>query len=123
MMELAIGPPPRVAAGVKLGTPLVVTFTTTSARDGEKQENADANEMPDLSGVWAFLSLTTPDTQESLAPPRADLLRGRTADSIHPIHHEQEGQRPTIAYATFPELMITQPGRYRLKVNVIDMNK
>lgn len=90
--------------------------------DDGKQENNATIALPDLSGVWAFLSLTTPDMQESLVPPRTDLLQGRTSDSIHPIHQEQQVDRPMIAYATFPELMITQPGSYRIRVNIIDMN-
>ncbi|EXJ76125.1 uncharacterized protein A1O5_00633 [Cladophialophora psammophila CBS 110553] len=121
-MELAVAPPARVAAGVKLGTPLVVTFSGPAPIADDKRENGEVFTLPDLSGIWVFLSLTTPDMQESLAPPREDLLCGRTADSIHAICEEQEGERPPIAYATFPGLMITQPGTYRIKVNIIDMN-
>ncbi|KIX09625.1 uncharacterized protein Z518_00706 [Rhinocladiella mackenziei CBS 650.93] len=121
-MELAIAPPSRVAAGVAFHTPLVVTFSSPKPTTDGKEENRETVVLPDMSGVWAFVSLTTPDMQQSLAPPRADLLRGKTADSIHPIHQEQEGERSTIAYATFPGLKITQPGQYRIKVNIIDMN-
>ncbi|EXJ94028.1 hypothetical protein A1O1_02421 [Capronia coronata CBS 617.96] len=120
-MELAIAPPSKVAAGVSLHLPVVVTFTTAAALEEGTLEH-ESYALPDLSGVWAFVSLTTPDMQQSLAPPRTDLLRGRTADSIHPVHQDQEGDRPTLAYATFRELMITQPGRYRIKINIIDMN-
>ncbi|EXJ92125.1 hypothetical protein A1O3_00675 [Capronia epimyces CBS 606.96] len=88
----------------------------------DEEHGHEAVALPDLSGIWAFVSLTTPDMEQSLAPPRTDLLRGRTADSIHPVHQDQDGDRPTLAYATFPELIITQPGRYRMKVNIIDMN-
>jgi len=126
-MEFAIAPPSRIAAGVTLQTPLVVTFTTatSTSTDNEKQENGATIAIPNLNGVWTFVSLTTPDMQQSLAPPRTDLLRGKLADSLHPlhpIHQEQEGDRLIIAYARFSELAITQPGQYRIKVNVIDMN-
>ena len=121
-MELAIAPPSRIAAGVALHMPLVVTFTTATSTNIGKQENGATITLPNLSGVWAFVSLTTPDMQQSLAPPRTDLLRGNIADSLHPVHREQAGERPTIAYARFPGLAITQPGRYRIKVNIIDMN-
>ncbi len=121
-MELAIAPPSRVAAGVTLETPLVVTFTTSTPTDKGKHEHSQPLALPDLSGVWAFVSLTTPDMQESLAPPQTDLLRGRTADSIHPVYQQQDRESPTIAYATFPQLAITKPGQYRIKVNIIDMN-
>ncbi len=125
-MELAIAPPPKIAAGVTLQIPIVVTFSTTTTPGDEKQESQGAHEpvvLPDLSGVWAIVSLTTPDMEQSLAPPRTDLLRGRTADSIHPINEEQDGERRTLAYATFSDIVITEPGQYRLKVNIIDMNR
>lgn len=127
-MELAIAPPARVAAGVMLDRPLVVTFSTSTPAVAEELieegtlEKGQPMALPGLSGIWAFLSLTSPDMQESIAPPRTDLLQGRTADSIHPVYQEQEGEHATIAYATFPELVITQPGQYRIKVNIIDMN-
>ncbi|KIX91916.1 uncharacterized protein Z520_12379 [Fonsecaea multimorphosa CBS 102226] len=121
-MELAVAPPSRVAAGVTLRTPLVVTFSGRPPRADDKREDGEAFTLPDLSGIWVFLSLTTPDMQESLAPPREDLLCGSRADSVHAICEEQEVERPTVAYATFPGLKITQPGSYRIKVNIIDMN-
>ncbi|KAK5317900.1 hypothetical protein LTR93_008541 [Exophiala xenobiotica] len=124
-MELAVAPPPKIAAGVILEIPIVVTFSAATSPEDGKQENQDGKEpivLGDLSGVWAFVSLTTPDMEQSLAPPRTDLLRGRTADSIHPINEEQDGERPTLAYATFSDIVISEPGQYRLKVNIIDMN-
>ncbi|OAL28481.1 hypothetical protein AYO20_09429 [Fonsecaea nubica] len=121
-MELAVAPPSRVAAGVTLETPLVVTFLGPPSTSDDKCENEEAFTLAETSGIWVFLSLTTPDMQESLAPPREDLLCGSRADSIHALCEEQEGERPTIAYAMFPGLVITQPGTYRIKVNIIDMN-
>ena len=82
----------------------------------------EASILGDFSGVWVFLSLSTADMGESLAPPRQDLFCGRTADSIHPVFYEQDGDRPIIAYATFPGLLIREPGRYRIKATMIDMN-
>jgi hypothetical protein len=125
-MELAVAPPPKIAAGVILEIPIVVTFGAATSPEDGKQENQDGKEpivLGDLSGVWAFVSLTTPDMEQSLAPPRTDLLRGRIADSIHPINEEQDGERPTLSYATFSDIVISEPGQYRLKVNIIDMNR
>lgn len=118
-MELAITPPRRIAAGVMLEAPLVVTFSTSK----EKKRALEAGEMTDLSGIWAFVSLMKDDRSESLAPPRKDLLRGRTTDSIHPIGQKESGDEQPFAYARFPGLTITEPGRYCFKVNIIDMNK
>ena len=123
-MELAVAPPPRVAAGVSFHTPLVVTFSgsSTAASEDDQQKLGEPFTLPDLSGVWTFLSLTTADTREDLAPPRKDLFCGTNVDSVHPVYYEQEVDRPTIAYATFPGLVINEPGRYRIKISIIDMN-
>jgi hypothetical protein len=118
-MELATAPPRRMAAGVTLEAPLVVTFSTSTPRRRESTVNDPTN----LSGVWAYVSLMNEDRSESLAPPQNDLLRGRTLDSIHPITQRGGGQTQPFAYATFPDLSITRPGRYCFKVNVIDMNR
>ncbi|EXJ60430.1 hypothetical protein A1O7_04582 [Cladophialophora yegresii CBS 114405] len=60
--------------------------------------------------------------EKSLAPPRDNLFCGKRADSVHPVYHEQEVDRPTTAYAIFPDLVIKEPGSYRVKVSIIDMN-
>ncbi|KIW12118.1 hypothetical protein PV08_09392 [Exophiala spinifera] len=129
-MELAVGPPSRIAAGLALQSPIVVTFSPTKPNESKAEDQSDnGGEImetmmsADFNGVWALLSLTTPQMDQSLAPPRTDLLRGRTADSIHPVSQEQEGDSPTLAYATFSDITITQPGQYRLKVSIIDMNR
>jgi hypothetical protein len=122
MMELAVAPPTRVAVGVRLRTPLVVTFIGTSTARNDGQEDAGECVLPDLSGIWVYLSLAAPDMEESLAPPRENLFCGKRADSVHPVYHEQGFDRPTIAYAVFPDLVIKEAGSYRVKVSIIDMN-
>lgn len=122
-MELAIAPPSRVGVGVVLRQPLVVTFSTG---EGNKRANGDTSSkvFHDMSGVWAFVSLTSADMQQTLDPPQSDLLRGKRTDSIHLVHQDQEGSdHVTVAYAKFRELAITKPGSYRIRVNVIDMNE
>ena len=118
-MELAIRPPRRIAVGIKLETPLVVTFSASKLR----KRAFVPGEVKDLSGVWAFVSLMTEDRSRSLAPPQTDLLRGHMADSIHPITHDDGREEQPFAYATFPSLEITRPGRYCFRVNIIDMNQ
>ncbi|KAI1621883.1 hypothetical protein EDD37DRAFT_498616 [Exophiala viscosa] len=121
-MEFSIAPTPRLAAGVPFRTPIIVTFSAATITEVDNREDAETFSLSDLSGAWAMISLTTADMQENLAPPRTDLLRGNTADSIHPIDQEQVVDRPTIGYATFRGLVIAEPGQYRLKVNIIDMD-
>ena len=116
-MELAVAPPRRIAAGVKLEKPLVVTFSVSKAKHRAFVPGTD------LSGIWVFVSLMTEDRRQSLAPPQSGLLKGQTTDSIHPIPREEVGEEQPFAYATFPGLEITRPGRYCFKVNIIDMNQ
>lgn len=120
-MELAIAPPSRVGVGVILRQPVVVTFN--SSEGGKRANGGGTLTLQDMSGVWAFVSLTSADMRQTLDPPQSDLLRGRRTDSIHPIHQDQEGEHVTIAYAKFRELVITKPGSYRIRVNLIDMNE
>jgi hypothetical protein len=123
-MELAVAPPPRVASGVNLGTPLVVTFSGSSvAPEDEQQVDGQAFTLPNLSAIWVFLSLTTANMEETSATRRGDLFCGKRADSMHQLYCEQYEDRPILAYASFPNLVITQPGSYRVKVNVIDMDE
>ena len=121
-MEFAVPPPRQVAAGVRLHSPLVVTFSRSSTTGEDKQQNGETFALSDFSGIWIYLSLTTADMGQSLAPPQNDLFSGRKADSIHQVYREQDGNRPIVAYTTFPDVAIAKPGSYRIKVAVIDMN-
>jgi hypothetical protein len=121
-MELAISPPSRVAVGITLDTPLVVTFNASEMRGRRASEEEQGFEM---EGIWAFLSLVTEDRSRSLAPPRDDLVRGKRVDSVHRLHRdeEQDAKNETVAYASFPDIAITKPGRYCFRVSVIDINR
>ena len=121
-MELAVAPPSRIAAGVALDPPLVITFVASA--EGQRESNGTGNgRFNDIIGVWAFLTLVSADRSECLAPPRQDLLQGSLADSIHPIHQPQKGSDRVIGYAKFPDLAISEPGRYCFRVNLVDMNR
>ena len=116
VMDLAVAPPSKVKVGVALDTPLVVTL---SALSSQPHEVVDTTRQTDMSGIWAFLSLVTEDLR-SLAPPRVDLLSGNLADAIHPLLAPTEDQERPFAYVTFPDLTISEAGRYRFKVTLID---
>ena len=120
-MELVIAPPNRIAAGSKLGSPLVVTFKASKLR--RRPVTAEGGEGQDLSGVWAYISLMSEDKSRTLAPPRTDLLRGHPAASIHPLDSAAQRGGSSFAYAAFPDLTITAPGRYCFCINVFDMNR
>jgi hypothetical protein len=115
-MELAIAPPSRLPARRQLAVPVVVTFKLSKLK-----QQANAQQGEDLSGVWAYLSLMTEDGSTSLAPPRKDLLGGSPAASIHALAPEVEGSGGSFAYAMFPGLSVTVPGRYCFRISIIDM--
>lgn len=119
-MKLAIPPPERVAVGATFGVPIVVTFTAT---EPTRESEPDFDAVSRTSGVWAYLSLMSEDRSQSLAPPNSDLLQGQIVDSIHPIMQAQEGDVQTIGYATFANLVVSEPGRYCFRVSIIDMNE
>lgn len=97
----------------------MVTFKASKLK--RRPATAEGGDGRDLSGVWAYISLMSEDKSHSLAPPRTDLLRGDAAASIYPLAAESD--RDSFAYATFPDLEITTPGRYCFRINVIDMNR
>jgi hypothetical protein len=109
-MDLIIRPLSAARPNVEIYPPIVVAITTRPERG-------------DVSGVWAFASLTTEDQTESLAPPRNDLLLGRTADSIHPLTDDIDAEGGSIGYAVFSDLKIAEPGTYCLKISLIDMDR
>ena len=127
IMKLAIAPPKRVAAGVALNAPLVVTFDTSKLRGRRDRHQEETLEM---SGFWAFLSLVSEDCGHSLAPPDKDLppsqplLLGKKMDSVHIVPPGAQQEREDLfAYASFPNVAVTARGRFCLMVSIIDCNR
>lgn len=110
-MELSGAPPARISAGRTLPQPMVVRMLAS----GSNNAYSDAT---DLNGVWAYVSLVSPDRRESLAPPREDLFRGKKAISIRPV---SQGQ--VIGYAEFADLAVLQPGKYCFRINIVGMGR
>lgn len=116
-MAFVIQPRPSVRTGSTLFPPLIV-----AVQPRELKRHSDAREIGNMGGVWAFASLVTDDATATLAPPRTELLIGRTADSIHIAPSQPGSDHPDSGYAVFSDLAITQPGRYRIRVSLIDMD-
>jgi len=118
-MDMVIRPLLAIRPGVIMHPPIVVALKAAASRS---ERNSAYRDVGDVSGIWAFVSLVTEDRNQSLAPPRTDLLLGRTAGSIHPFFDESDPEDPTVGYAIFPDLAIAEPGRYCLKISLIDMD-
>ncbi|RMZ91483.1 hypothetical protein DV736_g1281, partial [Chaetothyriales sp. CBS 134916] len=122
-MQLAIPPPNRIAAGIALKTPLVVTFNASNlvGQDHSSKRDQDVG----VSGIWAILSLWTEDRRRNLAPPDTRLMQGTKTASVQlavPGDSKHQLDKDIYAYVTFPGITITQPGRYCLMVSVVDLN-
>ena len=118
IIELVIRP----AASIRPGSPMSLPIVAVIKEASMKPDDLGPRRSGDMSGVWAFLSLLTADSSEVLVPPQTDLMRGRTAASVHAPTPQQEQDRSIIGYAHFPDLTITAGGQYRLRVSLIDMD-
>ncbi|MCJ1377596.1 hypothetical protein MMC17_000691 [Xylographa soralifera] len=114
IMKIVIEPPHQARPGEVLTPPLVMSLENESDPNSPEQEPVD----PTL--LWAVVSVVSEDDMTPLAPPRTDLLIGTIADSVHPLTPpDHEGQ---IGFVAFPDLVIREPGRYRLRISLIKMN-
>lgn len=119
-MELELGPPSRVVAGLQLSSPIVVVLKSPKAKAAASDSGTQGQ---NLGGIWAYLSLMSADGRTSLSPPRTDLLLGQPVASVHKYPESSMVDNTAFAYAKFPGLSITAPGSYRLRINIIDMHR
>jgi hypothetical protein len=119
-MDLVIRPVPAIRPGVVMHPPVVLALKAPTARSERDRPYRD---IGDVSGMWAFVSLVSEDQSQSLAPPRDDLLTGSAAGCIRPILDESDPEDLTVGYAVFSDLAIAEPGTYRLKISLIDMDR
>jgi hypothetical protein len=113
-MNIILQPPPEVRTSARIEPFPVISLGPCSPKSSR------STPISDMSGVWALASLTTADGTEVLTPPRPDLLEGQLVDSIHLAMEADSG--PETGYALFPNLRVQQPGRYRIRISLIDMD-
>jgi hypothetical protein len=121
-LKLAIKPPRRIAAGVALEAPLVVTLGTSKPQE----EDQDYDPESELGGTWAFLSLVSEDRRQPLAPPRTSLMTGSKSDSVHityPSSTDHEPEDNPLAYSSFRDIKITKAGKYCFMISLVDLNR
>ena len=112
--EMVLGPPTSIAPHMPIGLPIVVALKNIGGRHHYQIQQ-------DTSSLWAFASLVTEDSCRTIAPPRTDLLLGESVSAIRQGYYNiADG---TIGYAMFPGLSFGAPGKYRLRVNVVDMKR
>lgn len=129
MLGLAVQPPPQAQRGVPLYPPIAASLSS------------ETSIYEELSQTWAVATLIQ-DSGDILY----DQLGGKVADSAHPLpetghshshsrhgHHHSHGhgqrsgssssgsQRDR-AYFIFPDLVIYEPGHYKIRVSLMQMD-
>ena len=117
-LELLIKPPSLLRPGISPALPIVVAVKPETG----KENGVGTCGVGDMSGMWALVCLLSEDGSEVLVPPQSGLLTGRMVASIHAPSAQAEPNRQIVGYAHFPDLAITTPGAYRLRVSLIDMD-
>jgi hypothetical protein len=111
MLKIAVQPPPHASPGVPLYPPLAARLSS------------ETSVFTELSQIWAVATLIN-DFDEILH----DQLGGKVADSAHPLPESGTGtngssQQRDRAYFYFPGLVIGEPGRYRVRVSLMQMER
>jgi len=115
MLGLAVQPPSQARPGVALYPPVVGRLTS------------ETSIFEELSQTWAVATLLH-HSGEVLH----DQLGGKIADSAHPMPETAHGHGSNSsssvsgnardrAYFYFPDLIIHEPGRYRIRVSLMQM--
>jgi len=114
MLGLAVQPPPQARPGVVLYPPLAARLSS------------DTSIFQQLSHIWAVATLL-----HYSGEVLDDQLGGKVADSAHPlpesVHTSSSSASSTSsqkdrAYFYFPDLVIHEPGRYRVRVSLMQMD-
>ncbi|KAL8920323.1 MAG: hypothetical protein Q9172_004555 [Xanthocarpia lactea] len=112
-MHIIIQPPHETRPGDTLTPPLIVSLRSNGASLTEEGTIAD------IDSYWAFVSVVSEDGLVALAPPSTSLLSGTLADSVHGACLT-EAERD-VGHLSFQNLVINQPGRFRLRVSLLLM--
>lgn len=102
-MHIEISPFSRILPGSSICPPLVIKV------EGPSRYSS-------LGSVWAYASLTT-ETGAAIPASQNGILKGRCCDSLQLTNNESVG------YAVFNDLSLTRPGRYRIRISLIEMNR
>lgn len=110
MLRLAVQPPAQAQAGVALWPPVAARL------------RSDTSIFEELSQLWAVATLVH-ESGEVLY----DRLGGRVADSAHPLPESTGGSSSSSsgsdkAYFYFPDLVVPEPGRYCIRVSLMQMD-
>ncbi|MCJ1240750.1 hypothetical protein MMC14_008754 [Varicellaria rhodocarpa] len=129
-LTILIQPPRQIQPGSFFDVPIVV-------RIGQRLQEGPFQESINNDSLYAILSVVTEDGMTMLSPPRADLLLGSTANSVHsadqiinqhdspissshfltPTSREQEA-----GITFFPNVGIRDAGHFRIRISLMRLN-
>jgi hypothetical protein len=110
MLRIAVQPPPHANPNAPFYPPLVAHLSS------------DTSIFAELSQTWAVATLI-----HYSGEVLHDQLGGKVADSAHPLPEggpgpSNAGPERERAYFYFPGLAINEPGRYRIRVSLMQMD-
>lgn len=105
-MSFANAVPFQISVGCIMTTPIVILL------------NQGVCSSVAMNDVWVFVSLIDADSELSVGD---ELLQGRRADNAHSVSGSTTQMKSSLAYASFPDLVISRPGRFKLRITAIDM--
>jgi hypothetical protein len=112
-MNFMLDPPTRVRPGAIFNPPVVIRIDRPTCN----------KTALDPSLLWAFVSITDEAGKISLAPPRNDLIIGNLSDSVHVLDSDAESEdEDEFGYLSFPDIAIRDPGNYRLKISLMELD-
>jgi hypothetical protein len=101
MLTIVVQPPARAQLNVALFPPLACRLSSKT------------DIFEELSDLW-----TTVELFDSSGEAVSDLLKGKTTDSAHPLNATHSEYH---AYFYFPDLVISEPGRYYIRIGLMKM--
>jgi hypothetical protein len=118
-MDVILQPPATARAGSRLGGTIVVRLRTTNSNPDDA--------MADSHNLFAVAMLVPGSNSSALSDPTVldTFLAGRRYDSVRPFSDDEadgtiasmEMDDPRgVGYMLFPELIIRQPGTYRIRI-------
>jgi len=109
MLGLAVQPPSRVRPGMTLYPPIAARLSS------------ETSVFEELSQKWAVVMLI-----RSSGEVVHNKLSGKIADSAHPLPESRADSGAVQwfdrAYFYFPDLKIEEPGRYKIRISLMQMD-
>ncbi|KAF2139047.1 uncharacterized protein K452DRAFT_290152 [Aplosporella prunicola CBS 121167] len=108
-MDIITHPPTNVRLGQPLRTSVTIKLRSSS--------NPQDGDLGEAGRLLAVATLVARGSEGSDVPVGPGILTGpRLFDSIHPPEVESD---EVVGYASFPDLSISQEGRYRIRIALI----